>query len=673
MSSSWFYLQADKNTKNSRFLDDLQLYAEAKLEQIYVIDKPLGDSKYDYDYANAIVVLIPKKKILFVDFGNDPGSFLDYVDDFLEDLGYISDKYSYKKVLGRPKKWRSEIIEAKSGYPEDITLDVFLEDISINDSVNERKCELVVSLLTGSINDIQRLGEVPPESTLDIIKQKIQLFDGDQTRFIYQSPDSKTITIQGLSGTGKTELLLHKLKEIYTSTDSSRIMLTCHNKILASNLKERVPVFFDFMKVEHQILWNKRLWCVHGWGSGYDKNSGAYRYICEFYRIPFHAFSKRFSFDDACKAAIELVSVKLEASGTAFDYMLIDESQDFPKSFFELCNLVTKENVYIAGDIFQSIFDDQIVSEVAPDFLLSKCYRTDPRTLMFAHGLGMGLFEDKKLRWLDEEEWKACGYIYNECKEENSVILSREPLRRFEDLVNREENSIEIVDYTSYSNVIENITSAIEQIRLEHPSVRPGDIGVIFIQPSRKMYELADRLQLSVEEKFDWPMNKAYESKVHLKDELFVSNQNNVKGLEFPFVICVAAKITNGTNFRNALYMMLTRSFLKTYLVISEADNLNVLPNMQKMLHEINDTEKMVISIPKEDDILKTTIEYQADNISLYDLVDSICDELGAPKDTKEKAHKIVEFHKNQGYINDSNNKEEIQSIIQNNCFLERY
>ena len=32
-----------------------------------------------------------------------------------------------------------------------------------------------------------------------------------------------------------------------------------------------------------------------------------------------------------------------------------------------------------------------------------KCYRTEPKTLMFAQALGMGLFEDNKLWWLSKE------------------------------------------------------------------------------------------------------------------------------------------------------------------------------------------------------------------------------------------------------------------------------
>src|SRR5690554_6611875 len=149
------------------------------------------------------------------------------------------------------------------------------------------------------------------------------------------------------------------------------------------------------MKVEEQIKWDERLWCVNAWGSGFNKNSGVYRFICDFYNIAFLRWSPSISFDYVCQKAIE----DIKNSGSqefAFDFMLVDESQDFPVSFFDLCALVTQHTIYIAGDIFQSIFDDKVVSEIQPDFLLSKCYRTDPKTLMFSHALGMGLFESPR-------------------------------------------------------------------------------------------------------------------------------------------------------------------------------------------------------------------------------------------------------------------------------------
>ena len=191
-------------------------------------------------------------------------------------------------------------------------------------------------------------------------------------------------------------------------------------------MKKRIPDFFNFMKVEQQIKWNERLWCIHAWGSMGAKDSGTYRYICGFYNVPFQPYSRIMSFERACTMALnEIRNIPSEDFTHAFDYMFIDESQDFPDSFFDLCELITKHTIYIAGDIFQSIFDSKIIDRIDPTFLLSKCYRTDPRTLMFAHALGMGLFETPKLRWLQDREWNACGYLFEKSQANKLYTLKR--------------------------------------------------------------------------------------------------------------------------------------------------------------------------------------------------------------------------------------------------------
>lgn len=56
----------------------------------------------------------------------------------------------------------------------------------VEDPAKQRIAELLVSLLTGSINDIEKAKAELPNSLLEKIKRKILLFDADQTRFIYR-------------------------------------------------------------------------------------------------------------------------------------------------------------------------------------------------------------------------------------------------------------------------------------------------------------------------------------------------------------------------------------------------------------------------------------------------------------------------------------------------------
>ena len=630
MTSSFFFLQAEKTHRNQVFIDQLAAAATERKEQAYVISKPLGDARNTYSHEDAIVVLSPKRKIAFIDFSEDKESFDNFVEDFLEDLASISDKYRYKDAIGRPRFWRDELVIKFDGNDLDAFEDWNIKS-SVEDPAKQRIAELLVSLLTGSINDIEKVKAELPTSLLEKIKRKILLFDADQTRFIYEKREQSIVRIQGLSGTGKTELLLHKLRDLYVNSPKSKIVFTCHNRILADAMERRIPEFFNFMKVEEQIAWNERLWCFHAWGSTHISNSGTYRLICELYQLPFSRYSPYMTFDRACREAVEELKRRKDLK-PQIDFILMDESQDFPDSFIELCQLVTAETVYVAGDIFQSIFDATIAPSIAPDYLLSKCYRTDPRTLMFAHALGMGLFESTKLRWLEDNEWQACGYIVNKAAGGSLYRLSREPLRRFEDIDNTLSSVvIETVKGDFWSSVGTQIIAAITDLAKEHTALTPDDVGIILLDTGDSVYTLADQLAVKIPRVLGWSVNKAHESKRRVSGELFISNRNNVKGLEFPFVICVSRSISSSYTYRNSLYMTLTRSFIQSRLIISEDSNTDTLDYILQGLERINTEGVIEVSPPSDAEKkgIQTTFKLASNSLSFFDMANKVFEELG--------------------------------------------
>lgn len=340
------------------------------------------------------------------------------------------------------------------------------------------------------------------------------------------------------------------------------------------------------------------------------------------------------NFDHACRFALKQLNELNNVSPISpiFDYMLVDESQDFPQSFFDLCEKVTKETVYIAGDIFQSIFATEIISNITPDFLLSKCYRTDPRTLMFAHSLGMGLFEQQKLQWLEDDEWRACGYLVEKSAGDSLYRLKREPLRRFEDLANEDIKSTVLVltNEVQGQDTESRILESINTIKANNPTVLAEDIGIIFLDNKNSSFQMADRLERSIPQHFGWTVNKAYETKKKIKDRLFISHRNHVKGLEFPFVICVASRISSAYGIRNSLYMMITRSFLQTYLIMPSEYNQQLYDQISTGLEIINARNCIEVQAPSQEEIVKirTTITHSKADISFYDFVYQIFDEL---------------------------------------------
>lgn len=253
--NDYFFSTVDVNSRNQKFLKDVSDYANKHKQQFYVLSAPLTDNKYKYSYADGCIVLSSKYKVAFFTFKDaDDDDFQDYVDDVLDDVSSISDHYEYKAALGRPRVWRKNLIVELS-YDESMNIKQVLEDIRVVDSRTVRMLDMVISLFIGSINDVATIEIEEPVNLLEKVKHKIQLFDDDQTRFIYGKTNvvGKRITIQGLSGTGKTELLLHKLKDLYMKEVSSKIGFTCHNHVLAEELRKRIPKFFNYMKVTEQI------------------------------------------------------------------------------------------------------------------------------------------------------------------------------------------------------------------------------------------------------------------------------------------------------------------------------------------------------------------------------------------------------------------------------------
>ena len=86
---------------------------------------------------------------------------------------------------------------------------------------------------------------------------------------------------------------------------------------------------------------------------------------------------------------------------------------------------------------------------------------------------------------------------------------------------------------------------------------------------------------------------------------MFISNQNNVKGLEFSFIIgIVLDEITQDIESRNTIHMLMTRSFLTSYLILSKPNKL-IYDEYKPLLDEIADTGKALIYQPEKSNILK--------------------------------------------------------------------
>lgn len=575
---------------------------------IYVIENPLYSINGQQDEeksSGSFSILIPDTKIIFTHLDNiSEYDFEDYVGNYIDSITTLSEMFEFKKKVGNSRRWNHLIEDSLSA--SQITEEV-IRNYRVEDSKDTLK--ILVSLITGSINTPDKGG--PVDNLLDAVKKRIVQFDGDQTRFVYDDLKKKRISIQGLAGTGKTELLFHRLVNLYTQTKSS-IAFTCYSKVLANDIAVRLPVFFDRMKISERSEINDRVKVMSSWGSLYNPNSGFYRYICATYKLNFINFNESglMGFDGVCRSAVEQLK-RLQQLGEfepCFGYVLVDEAQDFPDSFFELCQLVASEQVILASDIFQEIFKRKSETIQNPDFTLNKVYRTDPRNFMFSQFLGFGIKDKPIIKWLEDDAWKTSGYtiVKNEESGNQFYSFSREPLNRFSDIDKETIVPTELRLEEDNNSIVYSVKQIIEDIRTKFPNVEPGDIGIVFLSKQNVGYELANMISTMIITDFGWKTQKIYESKNRFrrKNKVFISNQNNVKGLEFSFLIgIVLDKITDDVNVRNTVYMMMTRSFLTSYLILGPLNN-QIYLEYNPLLEEIITTGTAKIKKPSSDEVI---------------------------------------------------------------------
>ena len=168
--------------------------------------------------------------------------------------------------------------------------------------------------------------------------------------------------------------------------------------------------------------------------------------------------------------------------------------------------------------------------------------------------------------------------------------------------------------------------------------------------------------------KFGWDVNIGYETKTKIKNTLFISNRNNVKGLEFPFVICIMqSNLRPDLQQRNSIYMMLTRSFITTYFIIPKSNG-DLVADLQNGIEAINKTGVLTVKEPSEEEkerLRNAIINKNKINQSHYDYVEEIMDEINITKDKREKLHKMIEY-----LCKDEFDRDKIREIIQVNATL---
>ena len=241
------------------------------------------------------------------------------------------------------------------------------------------------------------------------------------------------------------------------------------------------------------------------------------------------------------------------------------------------------------------------------------------------------------MNWFEKDGWENLGYK-TDYSEKGYLKLTRLPIKRFEEI--EAEQSVQIINDTRIGKVVE----IIRMLKEQNPTMMPGDLAIILLDDNKDIYNYIDQLCIKINNVFGYKISRGYESKSAKEDAVYITNPNNVKGLEFPFVICITQRIQNTYRYRNSLYTMLTRSFLQSYLLVTSKEGLDI---QNQGLAYINKYRSVRTTIPNEEqrkNIQQTVLELQTEqNESYQDFLEAVFEEVGVTsKEIKESLTKAL-------------------------------
>lgn len=284
---------------------------------------------------------------------------------------------------------------------------------------------------------------------IKLLDRRIAILDDVQHRTTVQIPPGPQ-RIRGLAGTGKTILLAMRAAFIHQRFPDAKILFTFHTQSLYNQAKALITKFYRD-NAETDPNWDN-LHIRHGWGG--SVKSGVYWDTCMRLGIPAINFMQAKAMDNSNplgNACALILNQKIEPY---YDFILVDEAQDFPKEFFRLLYKLSKEShrIYWAYDELQNLsatdipslkdwfgtdeqgkplvsLDGDYPGDMEKDVVLNKSYRCPLKILMLAHGIGLGIYSTKGCVQMvpDLSTWKALGYELEsgEIKAGSNVVLNR--------------------------------------------------------------------------------------------------------------------------------------------------------------------------------------------------------------------------------------------------------
>ena len=430
------------------------------------------------------------------------------------------------------------------------------------------------------------------------IEARIARFDDEQRISALSLLDGPQ-RIRGLAGSGKTIILCLKAANLHLMYPNKKILYTFYTKSLYDYIVQLITRFYMKM-TDGQIPDFNKVRVLHAWGG--RSVPGVYYEACRTNGlVPLtynDAKEQKSAFEYICSC---FINETRNSPVKEYDYVLMDEAQDFPVSFYQLCRAIVKNDHLIwCYDEVQNILDVELQNTkqtfsneydpdgidldieydkhpyVKNDVVLHKSYRNVKKILLCAVALGFGIYNDKLVQSLENNKhWEDLGFNVKEgdCSKEEYVVIERDedasPLLVDDTLI---EDCIIYYEADNFGDELDWIANEIEKAIMEE-SLLPEDIAVISLD-ERNAFKYMQGIEKRLYEKNIDTFNvldKNYLKGFYREGKVTLASVFKAKGNEAAMVFVCGCdyfeRYKDERRIRNTIFTAFTRA--KVWLRVS--------------------------------------------------------------------------------------------------------
>lgn len=444
---------------------------------------------------------------------------------------------------------------------------------------------------------------------------------GEKVMFIldeYQEQIAKSIAkdhnrIIGVAGSGKSLVLACKAKLLLNTKPSWKILLTCYNISLASQLK----FYMDTFSKEEKIDYVKRLEIIHFHGlcsKYFKKYNGKWTFINQEQVFS----SARFKDMNEAQKQAELDEMESSSSGNEFqrllmmnkielyDAILIDEAQDFHPSWLKSITLLLKGDtnfLLLAEDPNQKIYPRNFTYINAginvigkKPYVLPLGYRSTREIILPATKLVQkSKFDEFYKKFIEEQDSNVSKIVTSR----KGTFPKIKIIKKYEDICDDIADSIELKIQEGYKYCDIGIIYLTSQGDTKVTN-NQGDLFLDKNNDSKINY--TDHLRAKFASKnidYFWlSQNKQTKSNYdQFHDSVTISTIFSAKGLEFSIVYLIGIEqfpwvLRNERENASLLYVAMTRA--KYELTIYSIQKNETTNELEKIIDELKDSDLLM-------------------------------------------------------------------------------